>query len=262
MSIGGVNDITLIYIKPFLASAGLKTADVDFVYAKAAGDRFAALVSGGVDATILNPPTYFKATTLGYSNLGDTKPHAEDIPFTVWAANSAWAEKNRAALTAFARNYKRAVAWLYDPANKQQAIDILVKHAHQDRKDVTDAYDYYVTKLKLFGRDGDVSDQAYEKMAEGLFDIGTMQKPFPPKSAIFDASFVQAGDPLMAGRLQGRVALITGGGGEIGGAIARRFAAEGAEVAIADLEPPRLRSGARHRGAGGRAQGLHGRRRR
>ena len=37
ISIGGINDITLIYIKPFLASAGLKTSDVDFVYAKAAG---------------------------------------------------------------------------------------------------------------------------------------------------------------------------------------------------------------------------------
>ena len=43
ISIGSIYDITLIYIKPFLASAGLKTSDVDFVYAKAAGDRFAAL---------------------------------------------------------------------------------------------------------------------------------------------------------------------------------------------------------------------------
>jgi NAD(P)-dependent dehydrogenase (short-subunit alcohol dehydrogenase family) len=40
-----------------------------------------------------------------------------------------------------------------------------------------------------------------------------------------------------AGRLAGRVALISGGGGEIGGAIARLFAAEGAEVAIGDLDP-------------------------
>jgi NAD(P)-dependent dehydrogenase (short-subunit alcohol dehydrogenase family) len=38
-------------------------------------------------------------------------------------------------------------------------------------------------------------------------------------------------------RLAGRVALISGGGGEIGGAIARLFAAEGAEVAVADLDP-------------------------
>src|SRR5437868_14325271 len=47
ISIGGNNDITFIYIKPFLASAGLKTSDVDFIYAKAAGDRFSALVAGG-----------------------------------------------------------------------------------------------------------------------------------------------------------------------------------------------------------------------
>jgi NAD(P)-dependent dehydrogenase (short-subunit alcohol dehydrogenase family) len=37
--------------------------------------------------------------------------------------------------------------------------------------------------------------------------------------------------------LAGGVALITGGGGEIGGAIARRFAREGAAVAVADLRP-------------------------
>ncbi len=58
----------------------------------------------------------------------------------------------------------------------------------------------------------------------------------------------------MAGRLTGQVALVTGGGGEIGGAISRRFAAEGAEVAVADLEPAKAEAVARAIvGAGGRA---------
>ena len=57
----------------------------------------------------------------------------------------------------------------------------------------------------------------------------------------------------MPGLLSGRVALITGGGGEIGGAIARRFAAEGAAVAVADIR--------RDAGGCGR-QGDRGRRRR
>jgi NitT/TauT family transport system substrate-binding protein len=192
ISIGGPNDITLIYIKPFLASAGLKTSDVDFIYAKAAGDRFAALASGAVDAAILNPPTYFDAVAAGLTNLGDTKPYAEGIPFTVWGANTKWAAAHRDALVAFARDYKRAVAWLYDPANKQQAIDILVKYAHQKPADSRKAYDYLVSKLKLFGSDGDVSDAVYAKMAEGLAEIGTIKAPYPPKSAIFDGSFVQA----------------------------------------------------------------------
>jgi len=38
------------------------------------------------------------------------------------------------------------------------------------------------------------------------------------------------------GKLTGRVALITGGGGEIGGAIARRFAQEGARVVVGDID--------------------------
>ena len=67
-----------------------------------------------------------------------------------------------------------------------------MKHAHQEPEDSEKAYDYLVAKLKLFGRDGDVPDAVYEKMAEGLAEIGTIKAPFPPKSAIFDGSFVQA----------------------------------------------------------------------
>ncbi len=58
----------------------------------------------------------------------------------------------------------------------------------------------------------------------------------------------------MPGLLSGRVALITGGGGEIGGAIARRFASEGAAVAVADIRGERAQAVAQDIvGAGGRA---------
>jgi 2-hydroxycyclohexanecarboxyl-CoA dehydrogenase len=38
-------------------------------------------------------------------------------------------------------------------------------------------------------------------------------------------------------RFEDKVAVVTGGGGGIGGAVARRFAAEGARVAVLDRDP-------------------------
>ena len=96
ISIGGVNDITLIYIKPFLASAGLKTSDVDFVYAKAAGDRFSALVSGGVDATHAQPADLFQGDRAGlYQSRRYRSRHAKEFRSRCGRANTDWAAKNR-----------------------------------------------------------------------------------------------------------------------------------------------------------------------
>jgi NAD(P)-dependent dehydrogenase (short-subunit alcohol dehydrogenase family) len=59
---------------------------------------------------------------------------------------------------------------------------------------------------------------------------------------------------IMGGRLAGRVAVVTGSGGEIGGAIAKRFAEEGAKVVIADINGDNAEATAKDiRAAGGAA---------
>jgi NitT/TauT family transport system substrate-binding protein len=190
-SIGGQRDITLIYMEAFLAGGGLKAKDMDFVYAKATQDRLAALVSGGVDAAILYPPATFRAGAQGFTYLGDIEPYLKDFPFTVWAANTDWAAKNRPAMLAYVKAYGRAVRWLYDPTNKEKAVDILVKYSRQDRKDSADTYDYFVTKLKAFSADGLISEATYKKMTDGLISLEDMKPPVPPMSKFFDPSFVQ-----------------------------------------------------------------------
>jgi ABC-type nitrate/sulfonate/bicarbonate transport system substrate-binding protein len=191
VSIGGSKDITLIYMEAFIAGGGLKPKDLDFVYAKATQDRFAALVSGGVDAAILYPPATFRAGAQGFTYLGDIEPHLKNFPFTVWAVNTDWAARNKPALLAYVKTYGRAIRWLYDPKNKEKAVDILVKYSRQDRKDSADTYDYFVTKLRAFSEDGLISETTYKKMTDGLISLGDLKAPVPPMSKFFDATYVR-----------------------------------------------------------------------
>jgi ABC-type nitrate/sulfonate/bicarbonate transport system substrate-binding protein len=191
VSIGAAKDITLIYMEAFLAGGGLKPKDLDFVYAKATQDRLAALVSGGVDAAILYPPATFRAGAQGFTYLGDIEPHLKGFPFTVWAVNTDWAAKNRPALLAYIKAYGRAVRWLYDPNNKEKAVDILVKYSRQDRKDSADTYDYFLTKLRAFSSDGLISEATYKKMTDGLISLDDLKAPVPPMSKFVDSSFVR-----------------------------------------------------------------------
>jgi ABC-type nitrate/sulfonate/bicarbonate transport system substrate-binding protein len=191
VSIGGSKDITLIYMESFLAAGGLKAKDVDFHYAKATQDRFAALISGGADAAILYPPATFRAGAQGFTYLGDIDEHLKGFPFTVWAVNTNWAAQNRPAMLAYTKAYGRAVRWLYDAKNKDTAVDFLVKYSRQDRKDSADTYDYFVTKLKAFSADGLINETTYKNMTDGLISLEDMKEPVPPISKFIDSSFVQ-----------------------------------------------------------------------
>jgi ABC-type nitrate/sulfonate/bicarbonate transport system substrate-binding protein len=193
VSIGGPKDITLLYTQGFIASAGLNSNDLDFVYAKATPDRLAALVSGAVDAAILYPPFTFRAAAQGFTNLGDIEPHMRDFPFTVWAVNTDWAAKHRQNLIAYVKAYGRAVRWLYDPANKSKAVQILESFSKGDPKNDAATYDFFLTKLHAFSKDGIVSPSVYQKMSEGLVALGAFTRPVPPLEKYFDTSYVREG---------------------------------------------------------------------
>ena len=191
VSIGGSKDITLIYMESFLAAGELKAKDVDFHYAKATPDRFAALVSGGVDAAILYPPATFRAASQGFTYLGDITDHLKSSPFAVYAANTDWAAKNRPAMLGYVKAYNsRGLRWVYDTNNKEKAVDILVKYSKQDRKDTVDTYDYFITKLNAFSANGMIDEATYKNMTDGLISLDDMKPPVPPMSKFIDASFV------------------------------------------------------------------------
>jgi NitT/TauT family transport system substrate-binding protein len=192
ISIGGIKDVTLIYLRAILAPSGLKHNDYDLVFAGATSARYGALASGAVQAAILAAPFDFRALGEGYTNLGTTYERLPDFPFTAYGVNHSWAERNRDAVVGFLRAYLAGIEWLYDPANRSEAIAILVKETNANPDDAAKTYDQYLRDVKVFRKDGALTEDAMRKMLQGVVELGDLKEPLPPVSKYVDNSFLKA----------------------------------------------------------------------
>ena len=172
--IGGVKDITRIYLERMLGPNGLKPGDYDLVFAGATAARFSALASGSIDATILNAPFNFKAKGLGLTRLGATPDYVRDFPFTGYSVATAWAKTHKTELAGFLEAYRRGVDWFYDPANHTEAVDIMQKLLKVDRADIDQTWAFY-NELKVFDREGRVAASGIENLLKSLKDYGDIE---------------------------------------------------------------------------------------
>jgi NitT/TauT family transport system substrate-binding protein len=157
-----------------MTAHGLKKGDYDIVVIGNTAQRYAALKSGTVDATMLVPPTNFLAEKEGFTNLGLIMDYTKDISQGAVSVNVSWAQKHPAAAKAMSAVLDQAVAWFYDPKNRDAAIDLLVKDSHSDRGEIAQSYDFS-TRIGQFDRKNTVSRQRVENMIEAMHAIGDMQ---------------------------------------------------------------------------------------
>lgn len=189
--IGGNKDVTKIYLDALMKPAGLKDADYDLLFAGATSVRYAALASGAVDAAILTSPFDFKATAEGYSMLGDVSKVLPDFPFTGLGVNTDWASRNAKTVTAFLAAWKQGIEFLYDPANKQESIDILIKAIGSSPEDTAKTYDYFVRDLKVFRVDLKIPQDSFKRMLDALVGLGELDRVGNP-NRFLDMSYADA----------------------------------------------------------------------
>lgn len=90
--------------------------------------RVQALMEGKIAATMVSSPSEVLPESKGHYRLGDTTATFGRYQTSVGAARRSWAAKHGEQLVAFIRAYTAAIDWLYDPANKEEAVSIYVKH--------------------------------------------------------------------------------------------------------------------------------------
>jgi NitT/TauT family transport system substrate-binding protein len=174
ISVGGPKDITRLYVDRMLAPHGLKAGDYDYHYAGATTARAQALLSGAVDAAILLPPSNFQVQGQGYNDLGLAMQYAPELAFSGTVVNKAWAASKADLLKRVLAAQSKSTEYFYDPKNRTELVNILVKVSGQKPEDVDKSYDFF-TKNNFFDRTGKISRAKMTALIDALVGLGDVK---------------------------------------------------------------------------------------
>ena len=108
--------------------------------------------------------------------------------------NKTWAEQNRPAAAALTQALKKAADWIYDPANKDKAIEILATYTNVPKDVCADSYKFIVEEQKAIGQGLEVTAAGLDNIIKIDQDIGAdpaSSKPFD-LSRYYDPSYLAA----------------------------------------------------------------------
>jgi len=120
---------------------GLDKDKGDYRIERAGGmvQRWNALREGQHTATLLSAPYNIIAKNAGFTELVKATDVIGPYQGNVAAVRRPWARDNRAKIEAYIRAYRRSIAWLYEPANRAEAIAILTSHLPQMPQAIAEA---------------------------------------------------------------------------------------------------------------------------
>jgi ABC-type nitrate/sulfonate/bicarbonate transport system substrate-binding protein len=176
ISVGGPKDITRIFVEQMLKPNGVKPGEFDMVFAGATSARFSALQAGAADAAILTPPFNFHAQSVGFNLLAHAMQYL-DMPFAGMSVNTNWAVTHRDAVAKVIAVYDRSIGWLYDPNNRDEAVQILMKVSKLKQAEGEQAYDFLI-KGQFFEPTGKVSRAKLGRLLDALKDLGDVPQDF------------------------------------------------------------------------------------
>ena len=106
---------------------GLDQAKGDYGIVRAGGmvQRWNALAGGQHAATLLSAPYNIIAKNAGFTELAKATDVIGPYQGNVAAVRRSWARQNRPKVLGFIKAYRRSIAWLYEPVNRAEAIEIL-----------------------------------------------------------------------------------------------------------------------------------------
>jgi ABC-type nitrate/sulfonate/bicarbonate transport system substrate-binding protein len=169
--------------------------DRDYTTVAAGGvlQRFQALMEKKHAGTLLLSPFEVQAESRGFNRLANATDVLGRYQGLVGGARKAWAEQNRDAVVGYIRAFGDAVDWLYDPANKDEAIAIFLKNLpNANAQAAQTAYKVLLSPTDGFQKKARIDMEGVKTVLALRSKYGQPRKSLSDPSPYYDPSFYDA----------------------------------------------------------------------
>ena len=191
IAVVALNQASTLLLKTLLGRNGLTERDYDLLVGGGTPLRAAALQAGEVKAALLAPPTDFVMEERGFKILARTTDYVPEYTFTMWTASRDWASRNEATVVRFVRAILKASAWVYDPANKAEAIQLLSERTKAQPATARRTYELLFEKLRSLPRAGEISRPGLQNVIQLMSELGAIKPPLPSPDKFINEAYLQ-----------------------------------------------------------------------
>src|SRR5207247_2288001 len=92
-------------------------------------------------------------------------------------------------LVRLVRGFRRAMDWLLDPANKEEAIAVLVERTKQEEKYARLTYELSLQQERMFAEQARVRPSGLQAVLEQLADSEEISRPLARPEKYIDSSY-------------------------------------------------------------------------
>jgi ABC-type nitrate/sulfonate/bicarbonate transport system substrate-binding protein len=164
--------------------------DYEIVRAGGMVQRWNALREGHHAATLLSAPYNIIAKNEGFTELGKATDIIGAYQGNVAAVRRSWAQQNRSKVLAYVSGYRSSIAWLYEPSNRSEAIEILRRHLPQMPAEIAEAsYVELLDPMRGFFRSGDIDREGLACVLELRSRYGRPSKLLNDPAKYCDLSY-------------------------------------------------------------------------
>jgi ABC-type nitrate/sulfonate/bicarbonate transport system substrate-binding protein len=130
-------------------------------------NRLKAVRENRAQFTHMNAPASIQAEKDGFNILTNLSDHYPNFPASSIGTRRVWAMNNRDTVIAYLRAYIRASEWLFDPANREAAIEIGVGIGH-DRELLPGSFERFINKGLV--KYGSLTEEGINQVGELLIE--------------------------------------------------------------------------------------------